>query len=291
MIHIINKFNRDMYTDVLAQMFQVRYDIFVESKGWKALDNVIGLERDQFDTLDTVYFLKLDKDLNIIGGIRLVPTVSGSQLNTIFSDWCTLRMPPRDRKVYEWSRLFVLDPTFQSKAGNPIFSELFSAILEYALVKDCVGLTGFLEKTTFDGYEGMPWPYECMGDTVTYGGTDGEPLGEGVATYTIVDRQLLHVKVPYFALPLGDVSPTPHMAYPPAVAFESLDFLEQYPEHSDLMVGIACVFGDQRMGSREEDREHIAKWVRDEALAEIMDGFTKSISDAHLHTEVSLKQQ
>jgi len=69
------------------------------------------------------------------------------------------------------------------------------------------------------------------------------------------------------------------------------DFLEQYPEHSDLMVGIACVFGDQRTGSREEDREHIAKWVRDEALAEIMDGFTKSISDAHLHTEVSLKQQ
>ncbi|MBL4789207.1 MAG: GNAT family N-acetyltransferase [Kordiimonadaceae bacterium] len=291
MIHIINKHNRDMYTDVLVQMFQIRYDIFVEGKGWKALDNILGLERDQFDTPETVYFLKLDIDLKIIGGIRLVPTASGSQLNTIFRDWCTLRMPPRDQKVYEWSRFFVLDPAFQSNAGNPIFSELFSAILEYALIKGCVGLTGFLEHTTFDGYDGMPWPYERMGETVKYGGSEGEPIGEGVATYTKVDRQLLHVKVPYFALPLGDVSPTPHMAYPPAVAFESLAFLECHPEHTDLMILVACVFGDQRVGSREDHRELIAKWVRDEALVEIMDGFTKPIPQAHLHTEVSLKQQ
>lgn len=218
MIHIINRYNQHLYADTLDQMYALRHKIFVDGKGWKKLHRPSGLDIDQFDTEETVYFLKLDNDGNILGGMRLVPTTCPTQLTTIFKDWCHFKEAPKSADVWEWSRYFIVDNKYRSKAGYPVFYELFFAILEYAVSKNIVALTGFLEAVTLPRLNALPWKLDYLGNITTYGGTNGEPEGKGAAVQVTVDRRMLRITkrlkkmtAPYFALPLGDESPAPHM--------------------------------------------------------------------------------
>jgi len=298
MIHIINRFNQHLYADILDQMFQLRHKIFVEKKGWKALEQESEFDIDQFDTDDAVYFLKLDKNDQILGGMRLVPTMRPTQLGTIFKEWCHFEPAPKAADVWEWSRYFIADNKHRSKAGYPVFYELFFAILEYAVAKKIVALTGFLEAITLPRLNALPWNVEYLGNIVTYGGIHGEVAGKGAAVKVNVDKRMLKITkrmkkmtAPYFALPLGYESPAPHRAYQPEVCFDFLDFMEQHSEHIDVLIGMANVFCDQREGSHEAVREAASEWLQDELFAESMRDFTGRLSAAHLQQTGSLTKQ
>jgi len=285
MIHIINRYNQHLYADTLDQMFELRHKVFVEGKGWKKLAQPSGFEIDQFDTDDAIYFLKLDENDKILGGMRLVPTTCPTQLGTIFKNWCDFKKAPEADNVYEWSRYFIVDNTHRSKAGYPVFYELFFAILEYAVAKNIVSLTGFLEAITLPRLNALPWDLEYLGNIVNYGGTNGEPEGKGAAIMVNVDKRMLRITkrlkkmaTHYFALPLGDQSPVPHMAFNAETCLKFLEFMEEYPEHSEVMIGFANLFGSPQSVGFDSMSSKASEWLSNQLVEESMHGFAAPIS-------------
>ncbi|MFC4347377.1 acyl-homoserine-lactone synthase [Kordiimonas lipolytica] len=294
MIHIINKYNRQFYSDVLHNMFQLRHKIFVEQKGWNKLAQDDGLERDQFDTDDTTYFLKLDENSNILGGMRLVPTTVDTQLGTIFKDWCDFKPAPVGKHAHEWSRYFIADKKYRSPAGYPVHYELFFSILEYAVDRGISSLTGFLEAITLPRLNALPWDVEYLGNLVTYGGINGEPKGKGAAVHVGVNERMLRItkrlkgiKKPYLALPIGDMGPARQVACTPEVCFRYLDFLENHPEHANTIAAMSSMIID----SPSERRAAIIDVFDGIAQEEAMAGFQAPFSKVVAPTSYSLTMQ
>lgn len=276
MIHIINKHNRAFYGDMLKQMFQVRKEVFVNKKGWNLEVTEGGQEIDQFDTDETIYFVKVDHLGQILGGMRLVPTILPTQLGTIFKDWCHFEEPPKAVDVYEWSRYFITDNKYRSEAGYPVHYELFFAILEYAAAHDIVGLSGFLEAVTLPRLNVLPWEVKYLGSIVSYGGSKGEPLGKGAAVYVSVDKRMLritkrmkHMSRPYMALPLGEMVPDVNIAYQPEVCFQLLDFIAKHPEHVEVLAEIATLI----VNSPKDERASLAAWFEQQDQFNALEGF------------------
>lgn len=243
MIHVINNANRHLYEDTLEQMFELRHKVFVEGKGWKRLERESGMDIDQFDTENATYFLKLDAEGQILGGMRLVPTNLKTQLKTVFKDWCSFETAPDSATEWEWSRYFIADKHFRSSSGFPVFYELFFGILEYAVSKGIEGLSGFLEANTLPRLSKLPWELKYLGPIVSYGHTHGETPGKGAPVRVAVDARMLKITKrmkrmteKYFAIPLGPDTAVSHLAYAPNTCFEFLDFAEQHPEHLDTMM-------------------------------------------------------
>lgn len=250
MIHVINATNRHLYEDTLEQMFRLRHKIFVEQKGWKLLERESGLDIDQFDTEDATYFLKLDKEGSILGGMRIVPTNVKTQLKNVFQHWCTFESPPNDAQEWEWSRYFIADKSFRSSSGFPVFYELFFGILEYAVSKNITGLSGFLEAHTLPRLSKLPWDLKYLGPIVTYGTTHGETKGKGAPVRVAVNPRMLNVTKrikrmadKYFAIPLGPETAVSNKAYEPATCFQFLEFAEEHPEHIDALVQMVDFIG------------------------------------------------
>lgn len=298
MIHIITRHNSQMYSDIIDQMHLLRHEVFVDGKGWKKLRGENDYEIDQFDTDEAVYFLKLDAKDKILGGMRLLPTTVPTQLGTIFRDYCEFEEPPSDPTVWEWSRYFIVDKQYRSRAGYPVFYELFFSILEYAVFNGISALTGFLEASTLPRLNALPWEISYMGNIHNYGGTDGEPAGKGAAVRVSVDSRMLRITkrmkkmaAAYCALPLGDLSPAPHMAYPPEVSLKFLDFLAKHPEQTDALLHVANIFCDQRAGTREYTRNAVAEWLREEHQKEAMRGFSGLVSSGLVSGQASFVKQ
>ena len=72
------------YPHLFSRMFRQRHEIYVERRGWKALQSVNGEERDQFDRPDTIYLLAIDEEDDILAGLRLLPTTGPHLLADIF---------------------------------------------------------------------------------------------------------------------------------------------------------------------------------------------------------------
>ena len=117
MIHVINKHNRHLYSSTIDDMHRLRHKVFVDQRGWKRLEKLDGYEIDEFDTEDTTYFLKLDPDMRILGGMRMCPTTGATQLNTIFKDKCVFESQPVGPEHYEWSRYFITDTKYRIRSG------------------------------------------------------------------------------------------------------------------------------------------------------------------------------
>ncbi|NJL08906.1 MAG: hypothetical protein HC900_12165 [Methylacidiphilales bacterium] len=105
MIHVITSRNRHLYEGELTQHFRVRYDIYVRDRQWLALDRPVPLEVDQFDTLDAIYLLSIDKG-KLLGGSRLIPSMQPHLLSEVFP-YLAPRGVPRRADVFEWTRIFV----------------------------------------------------------------------------------------------------------------------------------------------------------------------------------------
>ena len=89
----------------LEEAYRLRHRIFVEEAGWEALRKPDGIERDQFDHEDAVHML-LYEGSRLIGYQRMLPTTRPYLLTEVYPQLCDGE-PPRDPKVYEWTRFAV----------------------------------------------------------------------------------------------------------------------------------------------------------------------------------------
>lgn len=295
MIHVISKHNAHLYPNVLRDMFQLRHKVFVEQRGWNKLAKADGLEKDQFDTDDTVYFLKLDEDFRIRGGMRLVPTTLPTQLGTIFKHYCVLKNPPMDVQRHEWSRYFITDTEYRSPAGYPVHYELFVAILEYCVHRGIEGVSGFIEAGILPRISKMPWEIEYLGPPVEYGGTDGEPVGLGAPLNIEVNKTMLRltriawrVRKPVISLSLGEeLTPAREFGFNADVQYQVEDFIRTCPEHVEAIGLFARELQHVDTGSRATVRGILETMTREVT----MDGFDNKVSKTPNYVPTSLELQ
>ncbi|GHF24755.1 isovaleryl-homoserine lactone synthase [Kordiimonas sediminis] len=139
MIVIINRLNRDDYTDLLDQMYRQRYDIFIKRFGWD-LPNDGVLEIDEYDTDDAVYILSVDDEMNIKASMRLCPTMKPHLMADKFAHLC-FKGVPTGPSIMEVTRFYSLDHYKRDDLPQHFTGELRAAMLEYALSEGLTQLT------------------------------------------------------------------------------------------------------------------------------------------------------
>lgn len=108
MIEIVLPQLRGQYTDLLDQMFRMRYEICIEKWGWIIPDQKRGVDVDEFDNEEAVYMLLLSDDRSeVIGCCRFNPTTSPYMISKLWRDSCDLQPAPSNATTWEASRFVV----------------------------------------------------------------------------------------------------------------------------------------------------------------------------------------
>jgi len=138
-IHVIDRTNRDSYQEVLDQYFRLRYEVFVNERGWRDLKHLDGREIDAYDNDEAIYLLALDGE-RVVGGQRLYPTVLPHMLSEVFSHMAP-RGLPRAQHVMEWTRYFVVKERRMGRAD----CRLLAAIQQFCLEEGITEVTAVVE--------------------------------------------------------------------------------------------------------------------------------------------------
>lgn len=163
MLEIVHAGNRHEYAGCLERMYGIRHKLYVETRGWKALERPDKREIDQFDNDDAVYLLWLDEGRGLHGGMRLIPTDRPHLMSEVFAHTVEFEPIPRAPDIYEITRYFALD--FE-EAGIPmgrISSDVLCGTIEFLVAQRARYMTVVCD-TFF-----VPMMLEC--------GWDVQPLG------------------------------------------------------------------------------------------------------------------
>ena len=107
MIDVITSQNAYLYADVLDDMFRMRHRVTVDQWGWQIPGMHTGYDRDEFDTDETIYFVKQNETGRVIATARINPTLRPHLFSEVFGDVCDQRPVPRAADTYELSRYVV----------------------------------------------------------------------------------------------------------------------------------------------------------------------------------------
>lgn len=138
MIRVIDRLDRERFRHSLDQQFRLRRDVFVAERGWTAFDRG-AYEMDQFDTDDAVYLAALDAGDDVIGGMRLYPTLKPHLLSETFAHMVDGPVPRRADLV-ELTRFALA----ASARNSRTYCELFLGLLEYGLGEGLAGTTALM---------------------------------------------------------------------------------------------------------------------------------------------------
>lgn len=135
MIIVIDALNKDRFSDVLEEMFQLRARVFGGRLGWD-VEVTDGKEIDQFDHLDPAYVIGLDDDGHVVACVRALQTTGPHMLSDVFQVLLDGEPPMRSATLWESTRFCVdtqrLGGGASMKAVSLATCELMIGSLEYA---------------------------------------------------------------------------------------------------------------------------------------------------------------
>ena len=107
-MYVVAGKQEDLGAGLYMKVANYRHKVFVEQLGWQlqAIDNA---EQDQFDRCDTIYVATRDKQGNISGCARLLPTTQPYLLGNVFPQLLNGMPPPNSPDVWELSRFAAMD--------------------------------------------------------------------------------------------------------------------------------------------------------------------------------------
>jgi acyl-homoserine lactone synthase len=183
-VHVITAANRSLYLDEIAAMHRHRHEIFAKYYGWTALESPDGLEIDEFDTPHTVYFVILDKDGQLRGCDRVIPSWRPHMLTHLFPEYADKPVPVGPT-IWEWSRHAPGHPDWSDQINRQARLASSIALLEFAASRGIEAYTGILEARALPMAARVGWRPEPLGAPVRYG------EGESVACLCPADLSLL----------------------------------------------------------------------------------------------------
>ncbi len=187
-IHVVNRSNRCLYLDEIEAMHRHRHEIFVEQKGWRALESPDRLDIDEFDNEHATYLIAIDARGRVGGSGRLVPSWRPHMLQNLFPEYCDWAVPVGPG-IWEWTRHAGGGPGFTRKENLEIQYALSLGVLEFAASRDIEAYTGILETKMVPFAGELGWRCEPLGLARHYG------EGAAIALYNpIWDGQLAHLR-------------------------------------------------------------------------------------------------
>ncbi|HYD86035.1 MAG TPA: acyl-homoserine-lactone synthase [Vitreimonas sp.] len=172
LIHIVTAANRQLYGSQLEQMHRLRWRIYIEERGWRALREKqpeAGYERDEYDDERAHYLLAIDDAGAVLGAMRMRPADDRSLLADHFAHLLESKTPPLfGPDVWELTRL-LRAPLNRSRDGAVRYA-MNCALIEFCLSRGVSRLiaTGdtFLLPMTRKAWGskvrplGLPQPYD-----------------------------------------------------------------------------------------------------------------------------------
>jgi acyl-homoserine lactone synthase len=167
-LHVICAENRHLYDDTLEEYFRLRHDIYVDERGWRDLARPDRREIDQFDTLQTIYLMAMERG-RVVGSHRLVPTTHPTLMGDLFPQLAQ-RSPIRDPRVYELSRVFVVPHRRGEQAEPRVESVIMAGTMEFALIEALKQFTIVMETWWLPRFFAMGWNPRPLGVPIEING-------------------------------------------------------------------------------------------------------------------------
>ncbi len=113
MLTLLSGRSADLSREMMYRLAKFRHKVFIQELGW-SLPTDNGIEFDDFDHADTLYVVACDRNSEIVGCGRLLPTDEPYLLGNVFSDLMGDAALPRARDVWELSRFAMSMPRGES---------------------------------------------------------------------------------------------------------------------------------------------------------------------------------
>lgn len=144
MLHVVTRENRHLYSKRLDEMFRLRYEVFVEERGWR-LECEAPYERDQFDNDDAIYFLYFDNDDEVAATFRILPTTRPHMMSEVFSSLCPEGVPVGEQ-IFEATRAAVRKAY---RREGVVWQSMMAGVYEYCLLSSIDKLTAIFDLPVF----------------------------------------------------------------------------------------------------------------------------------------------
>ena len=180
LVLVLSGRERAAHKPLFEKLFKLRYDVFIMKRGW-SLPSRHNQEIDQYDTDDAVYFVNIDEFENIIGHVRMTPTMTSSLTADYFPHLFETDVDPRSPRIYEATRYMVLPANRDRGSHKRAKTALLVALVEWCrnqrlthlqTVIDAGALRSFVEITllttpmglahSFGGGKTAPGGGECL---------------------------------------------------------------------------------------------------------------------------------
>lgn len=197
--------DRSTKKDYFEQIFRLRHQVFINGRGW-SLPSSDGLEIDQYDTRETVYFADINEEGALEGSVRLSPTIRSSLLADYFPHLIEGNDDPRGSDIYEATRYIVLPVRKSRDRNRAAKARLLAAMLEWALENNLSYIQTVIDTATLPSFVDMTAATIPLGLSHPYGGGRGVPGGgECMAIRWPITTQVLQDIREYGGLASPDV--------------------------------------------------------------------------------------
>src|SRR5260221_3368781 len=136
MITVLSKENVGHHVSSLYQMHRLRKEVFSDRLGWSG--TVSGdLEVDEYDALAPVYLLSVTAEGDVLGGVRLLPTIGPYMLRDTFASLLDDLEAPASELLWAASRFAVAKTRAKGGCGLACATyELLIGVLQVSLAND-----------------------------------------------------------------------------------------------------------------------------------------------------------
>ena len=172
MIHVIDNHLASENRPLLQSMFADRKRLFVDLFGWDVPVIDGQYEIDQFDNHHTIYVIVPDAGGEHEASLRLFPSAMPHMLSTLFPHLCPLGVPVGET-TWETTRL-CLPQRHGALRRRELRNALFSAAIDFALLRGIERLTGVIPASFRKELLAMGWQAEPLGPAISI---PGGPIG------------------------------------------------------------------------------------------------------------------
>ena len=173
MIQLITKASYGEFANTLVALHHLRYRAFKVRLDWDVQTSG-DLEIDDFDALHPDYLVQLASDGQVLGSVRLLPTIGPTMLRDTFSVLLDGQSSPSSPQIWESSR-FAIDLPPDTPLGAQGIAcatyELFAGMLEFGLSRQLTDIVTVTDVRMERILRRAGWPLRRIGRPSPIGNT------------------------------------------------------------------------------------------------------------------------
>lgn len=165
---VIEPAYRDLFHDVVEDMYRFRHRIFVDMLGWSDIAREDKRDVDAYDHRDAVYFATLEKG-EVVACSRLIPSLTPNICATQFPEYANLKDIPRGPDIYDYSRFAVAADRYSPGECNRLKAMQVASVFDYCVRRSITSCISFTLAHTLPQYVEMGIKTTPLGLPVTMG--------------------------------------------------------------------------------------------------------------------------